>query len=66
MSKTKRLNRDRTQKTQRPMVEDRIIAEHLTNLLTYIIKSQSQYFKELGIRDRILTFSLMVAAVLTL
>ena len=66
MSKTKRLNRDHAKKTQRPMVEDRVIAEHLTALLTPTIKSQSQHFRELGLRDRILTLPLMVAAVLTL
>jgi hypothetical protein len=48
------------------MVEDRIIAEHLTTLLTPTIKSQSRHFRELGLRDRILTLPLMVAAVLTL
>lgn len=66
MSKTKRLNRDHAKKTQRPMVEDRVIAEHLTALLTPAIKSQSRYFRELGLRDRIITLPLMVAAVLTL
>ncbi len=66
MSKTKRLNRDHARKTQRPMVEDRVIAEHLTALLTPAIKSQSRYFRELGLRDRIITLPLMVAAVLTL
>jgi hypothetical protein len=66
MSKTKRLNRDHAKKTQRPMVEDRVIAEHLTALITPTIKSQSQHFRELGLRDRILTLPLMVAAVLTL
>jgi Transposase DDE domain len=66
MSKSKRLNRDHAKKTQRPMVEDRIIAEHLTTLLTPTIKSQSRHFRELGLRDRILTLPLMVAAVLTL
>jgi hypothetical protein len=48
------------------MVEDRIIAKHLTTLLTPTIKSQSRHFRELGLRDRILTLPLMVAAVLTL
>ncbi|MGL4879954.1 MAG: IS4 family transposase [Waterburya sp.] len=48
------------------MVEDRIIAEHLTTILTPTIKSQSRHFRELGLRDRILTLPLMVAAVLTL
>jgi hypothetical protein len=66
MSKTKRLNRDHAKKTQRPMVEDQVIAEHLTVLITPTIKSQSQHFRELRLRDRILTLPLMVAAVLTL
>ncbi|MEN9869661.1 MAG: hypothetical protein RLZZ171_644 [Cyanobacteriota bacterium] len=66
MSKTKRLNRDHAKKTQRPMVEDRVIAEHLTALLTPVITSQSGFFRKLGLRDRILTLPLMVAAVLTL
>ncbi|MGL5836490.1 MAG: IS4 family transposase [Waterburya sp.] len=48
------------------MVEDRVIVEHLTALLTPAIKSQSRFFRELGLRDRILTLPLMVAAVLTL
>lgn len=66
MSKSKRLNRDHAKKTQRPMVEDRVIAEHLTALLTPTIKSQSRFFRKLGLRERILTLPLMVAAVLTL
>ena len=66
MGKSKRLNRDHAKKTQRPMVEDRVIAEHLTALLAPIITSQSRFFRELGLRDRILTLPLMVAAVLTL
>ena len=66
MSKTKRLNRDHAKKTQRPMVEDRVIAEHLTTLLTPVITSQSSFFRELGLRQRILTLPLMVAAVVTL
>ena len=66
MGKSKRLNRDHAKKTQRPMIEDRVIAEHLTALLAPIITSQSRFFRELGLRDRILTLPLMVAAVLTL
>ena len=58
MSKTKRLNRDHAKKTQRPMVEDRVIAEHLTNLLTPTIKSQSSFFRKLGFRDKVLTLPL--------
>ncbi len=37
MDKSKRLNRDHAKRIQRPMVEDRVIAEHLTALLTPII-----------------------------
>ena len=48
------------------MVEDRVIAEHLTALLTPVITSQSTFFRELGLRDRFLTLALMVAAVVTL
>jgi hypothetical protein len=59
-------NRDHAKKKQRPMVEDRVIAEHLTALLTPTITSQSKFFRELGLRERILTLPLMVAAVLTL
>ena len=66
MSKNKRLNRDHAKKTQRPMVEDQAIAEHLTALLTPVITSQSHLFKELRLRARILTLPVMVAAVLPL
>ncbi len=63
---SRKTNRDHAKKQQRPMVEDRVIAEHLTALLTPTMKSQSRFFRELGLRERILTLPLMVAAVLTL
>jgi hypothetical protein len=63
---SRKITRDHAKKTQRPMVEDRVIAEQLTALLTPTIKSQSSFFRELGLRERILTLPLMVAAVLTL
>ena len=66
MGKSKRLNPDHAKKTQRPMVEDRVIAEHLTALLTPTMASQSRFFRELGLIERILTLPLMVAGVLTL
>ncbi len=62
----RKITRDHAKKTQRPMVEDRVIAEHLTALLTTAMTSQSRFFRELGLRERILTLPLMVAAVLTL
>ena len=66
MSKSKKLNRDHAKKTQRPMVEDKVIANQLEALLTPAITAQENYYRQLGLRDRILNLPLMVAAVLTL
>jgi IS4 transposase len=63
---SRKSNRDHAQRKQRPMVEDKVIAEYLTSLLTPSIKSQSKFFRQLGLRERIITLPLMVAAVLTL
>ena len=38
---SRKTNRDHAKKKQRPMVEDQVIAEHLTSLLTPSITSQS-------------------------
>jgi hypothetical protein len=54
--------RDHAKKKQRPMVEDGVIAEHLTSLLTPAIKSQSKFFRQLGLRDRILTLPSLVTS----
>ena len=48
------------------MVEDEAIASQLEALVTPAITSQENYYRQLGLRDRILTLPLMVAAVLTL
>jgi hypothetical protein len=48
------------------MVEDEAIASQLEALLTPAITSQENYYRQLGLRDRILNLPLMVAAVLTL
>ena len=66
MSKSKRLNRDHAKKMQRPMVEDEVIAHQLKALLTPAITAQENYYRQLGLRDRILNLPFMVAAVLTL
>ena len=66
MGKSKKLNRDHAKKTQRPMVEDEVIANQLEALLTPAITNQENYYRRLGLRDRILNLPLMVAAVLTL
>ncbi len=48
------------------MVEDGVIAQELEQLLTPAITAQENYYRQLGLRDRILNLPLMVAAVLTL
>ncbi len=65
MSNNRKLNRDHAKKTQRPMVEDEVIGNQLEALLTPAITAQENYYRQLGLRDRILNLPLMVAAVLT-
>lgn len=48
------------------MVEDEVIAQQLKALLTPAITAQENYYRQLGLRDRILNLPFMVAAVLTL
>ncbi|OBQ32327.1 MAG: hypothetical protein AN485_21770 [Anabaena sp. MDT14b] len=48
------------------MVEDEVIAKQLEALLTPAITNQENYYKKLGLRERILNLPLMMAAVLTL
>ena len=48
------------------MVEDEVIASQLEALLTPAITAQENYYRQLGLRDRILNLPLMIAAVLTL
>ena len=66
MSQSRKTNRDHAKKTERPMVEDEIIAEQLEGLLTPVITRQENYYCQLGLRDRILNLPFMVAAILTL
>lgn len=66
MAKNQKTNRDHAKKTHRPMVEEEVIASQLSALLTPAITSQENYYRQLGLRTRILNLPLMVAAVLTL
>ena len=61
-----RSNRDHAKKQHRPMVEDAVIAQQLEDLLTPALAAQQGYYRQLGLRDRILTLPLMMAGVLTL
>lgn len=68
MSRSRKTNRDHAKQTQRPMVEDEVIASQLEALALVkpALTSQENYYRQLGLRDRILNLPLMVAAVLTL
>lgn len=49
-----------------PAPENAAITKHLSELLSPIVYSQQAYYRTLGMRERILTLPLMVAAVVTL
>ena len=66
MTRSPRTNRDHAKKQHRPMVEDEVIAAQLENLVTPAITAQENYYRQLGMRDRILNLPFMVEAVLTL
>ena len=48
------------------MLEDEVIAEQLEALVSPAITAQENYYRQLGLRERILTLPLMVASVLPL
>ena len=66
MPKKRKTNRDHAKRQQRPMMEDEAIAAQLEQLVTPAVLAQEKYYRQLGMRDRILNLPLMVAAVLTL
>ena len=66
MPKKRTTNRDHAKRQQRPMMEEEVIAAQLEELVTPAVLAQEKYYRQLGMRDRILNLPLMVAAVLTL
>lgn len=65
-TRKRRSNRDHARKLQRPSVSNEVIEADLMALLTPAIDAQKSYYRQLGLRNRILTLPLMMAAVLTL
>jgi hypothetical protein len=65
MPRSRKTNRNHAKQKQRPMPEDEVIAAELSALVTPAIVAQERCYRQLGMRDRILTLPLMVAAVLT-
>jgi hypothetical protein len=66
MSKRPKVNSDHAQRHHAPTIDNEAIAKHLEALLSPAVFAQQKYYKQLGLRDRILNLSFMVAAVLTL
>jgi hypothetical protein len=66
MPRKRKTNSDHARRKQRPMMEDEVIAEQLEQLVKPALMAQEKYYRQLGMRDRILNLPLMVAAVLTL
>jgi hypothetical protein len=59
-------NPDHIRNRQVPAPSNAAINNHLETLLSPLIYNQQAYYRSLGMRDRILTLPLMVAAILTL
>jgi Transposase DDE domain len=57
---------DHARKRRHPHVEDRVIAEQLEELVKPAVYAQLGYYRQLGLRERLLTLPLMVAVVLTM
>ena len=66
MAKRKTRNPDHVRRRNVPGPDNEAIEAQLTELLTPAITGQMAYYRQLGLRSRILTLPLMVAAVLTL
>lgn len=66
MAKHTKGNPDHRRARQQPAVEDKVIAAELEQLLSPLVYNQMSYYRQLGMRERILGLPLMVAAVLTL
>jgi hypothetical protein len=59
-------NADHIRRRNVPAPDNAAIDQHLKDLLSSAVYSQQAYYRSLGMRDRILTLPLMVAAVVTL
>lgn len=63
MSKRKNRNPDHVKRHNTPTINNEVISQQLEALLTPAIDEQ-KYYKQLGLRNRIINLSLMVSAVL--
>jgi hypothetical protein len=65
MSKKKK-NPDHKRQRNQPTASNEVIEQRLTELVKPAVFSQLDYYRTLGMRDRILTLPLMVAVILTI
>jgi len=67
MSKSnKPRNPDHVRRTNRPSPDNAVITERLKSLVTPAVFGQMAYYRSLGLRDRLLSLPVMVAALLLL
>lgn len=60
MPKRTNRNPDHVKRHNSPSIDNQAIAHQLKALLTPAIAAQQKYYKQLGLRDRVLNLSLMV------
>lgn len=66
MTKKKKRNPDHVRRRQMPGPSNEEIEAHLKELVSPAVSSQLSYYRQLGLRSRILSLPLMVAAVLSM
>ena len=66
MGKPRTGNPDHKRNRNMPAPDNKVMAARMEELLTPLVCNQLSYYKQLGLRSRVLGLPLMVAAVLTL
>jgi len=66
MAKKKKRNPDHVRRRQMPGPDNEVIEAQLEELVSPAVANQLAYYRQLGLRSRILNLPLMVAAVLTM
>lgn len=66
MGKRRKMNADHVRRRNMPAPSPEAFETHLTSLVSPLVSAQLSYYRQLGLRARILTLPLMVAALLTL
>jgi hypothetical protein len=66
MTKKRKRNPDHVRRRNKPSISNIEVEQRLDELLTPAVDGQLSYYRQLGLRSRILSLPLMVAAVLTM